>query len=159
MSEEPSRPAKAGPDVVALPPLLYLLPLTGGLVLDRLLPMPGLPKRARLAGLPLLLGGLTLGGWFVTAMTRARTPIDVRQAPTALVESGPFAHSRNPGYLSMALMYAGIALLAGGRWPLVALPAALLAVDRGVIQREERYLDQRFGRAYGEYRARVRRWL
>jgi protein-S-isoprenylcysteine O-methyltransferase Ste14 len=92
-------------------------------------------------------------------MTRARTPIDVHQAPTALVETGPFARTRNPGYLSLALDYSGIALLAGGRWPLLFLPGVLVVVDRGVIRREEVYLERRFGAAYRAYLYRVRRWL
>jgi protein-S-isoprenylcysteine O-methyltransferase Ste14 len=58
----------------------------------------------------------------------------------------------------MALTYTGISLLAGGRWPLLLLPGALLAVDRGVIRREEPYLERRFGRTYRDYRSRVRRW-
>jgi protein-S-isoprenylcysteine O-methyltransferase Ste14 len=32
-------------------------------------------------------------------------------------------------------------------------------MDRGVIQREERYLARRFGRDYSSYRGRVRRWI
>ncbi len=44
-------------------------------------------------------------------------------------------------------------------WPLLALPAVLLAVQRGVIAREERYLERTFGEEYRRYRARVRRWL
>jgi protein-S-isoprenylcysteine O-methyltransferase Ste14 len=35
----------------------------------------------------------------------------------------------------------------------------MAVVDRGVIAREERYLEHRFGDAYTAYRARVRRWL
>ncbi len=148
-----------GPDVVAPPPLVYLIPLVAGLVLDRRLPMPRLPRAARTAGLPVLAVGIGLLGWFVAAMVRARTPIDIRAAPTTLVEAGPFAHTRNPGYLGMALTYTGISLLSGGLWSLLFLPAALLAVDRGVIRREEQYLERRFGASYGDYRSRVRRWI
>jgi protein-S-isoprenylcysteine O-methyltransferase Ste14 len=39
------------------------------------------------------------------------------------------------------------------------LPWALLVVDRGVIAREERYLERRFGAEYASFRTRVRRWL
>ena len=148
-----------GPDVIAPPPLLYLIPLVAGLVLDRQLPLPRIPRGARAAGLPLLASGIGLLGWFVSSMVRARTPIDVREAPVALVEAGPFAYTRNPAYLGMALTYTGISLLAGGRWSLLFLPGALLGVDRGVIRREEPYLERRFGRRYRDYRSRVRRWV
>ena len=59
----------------------------------------------------------------------------------------------------MTLIYAGLSLLTGILWALLLLPGVLLAVDRGVIQREERYLGKQFGAAYSEYRRRVRRWL
>jgi protein-S-isoprenylcysteine O-methyltransferase Ste14 len=158
MAEQKPIPER-GPDVIAPPPLLYLIPLIAGLVLDRRLPLPRLPRAARPAGLPLLAAGAGLLGWFASTMARARTPIDVREVPTTLVETGPFAYTRNPAYLGMALAYTGISLLAGGRWPLLLLPGTLLAVDRGVIRREEPYLERRFGRPYRDYRDRVRRWV
>jgi protein-S-isoprenylcysteine O-methyltransferase Ste14 len=92
-------------------------------------------------------------------MRRADTPFDPSQPPTALVEDGPFRFTCNPGYLGFALTYAGISLLAGGRWPLVFLPGVLVVIDRGVIAREEACLQERFGLPYRDYRSRVRRWL
>ncbi|HVA89888.1 MAG TPA: isoprenylcysteine carboxylmethyltransferase family protein [Chloroflexota bacterium] len=148
-----------GPDVVAPPPLIYLGPLLAGLALDRFLPLPRLPAALRGAGLPLLAGGIGLGGWFIASMRRAGTPVDPYQPPTALVENGPFRFTRNPAYLGFALAYAGISLLAGGRWPLVFLPGVLGGIDRGVMAREEAYLQERFGAPYRDYRSRVRRWL
>ena len=147
------------PDVIAPPPLLYLGWLLGGVLLDRVLPPPPLPGPLRLAGAPLLAAGLALGGWFFTSMRRAGTPLDPYETPTALVVEGPFRLTRNPGYLGMALIYAGLSLLTGSRWPLALLPAAVATIDRGVISREERYLERRFGPAYADYRRRVRRWL
>jgi protein-S-isoprenylcysteine O-methyltransferase Ste14 len=150
---------KRGPDVVAPPPLIYLVPLLAGFVLDRFLPLPRLPRALHRAGPPLLAAGIGLGIWFVASMRRADTPLDPSRPPTALVEDGPFRFTRNPGYLGFALTYAGISLLAGGRWPLVLLPGVLGAIDRGVIAREETYLEERFGDLYRKYRSRVRRWL
>jgi protein-S-isoprenylcysteine O-methyltransferase Ste14 len=150
---------KRVPDVVAQPPLIYLGPLLAGLALDRFLPLPRLPRALRRAGPPLLAGGVGLGLWFVASMRRADTPFDPSKPPTALVEDGPFRFTRNPGYLGFALTYAGISLLAGGRWPLIFLPGVLGVIDRGVIAREEAYLQERFGRSYRDYRSRVRRWL
>jgi protein-S-isoprenylcysteine O-methyltransferase Ste14 len=154
-----STSSAAGPDVVAPPPLIYAGGLLGGLLLDRLVRLPSLPRRLRLpAGVAAVLGGAALGGWFAGTMRAAGTPIDPRHAPTRLVVEGPFQLTRNPGYVALAVFYAGVSLVAGGRWPLVLLPAVLTVVDRGVIQREERYLQHRFGEEYGRYRRRVRRW-
>ena len=59
----------------------------------------------------------------------------------------------------MFLIYGGIGLAARSPWVLVlALPLAIM-LRYGVVAREESYLERRFGDAYGDYKARVRRWL
>jgi protein-S-isoprenylcysteine O-methyltransferase Ste14 len=148
-----------GPDIIAPPPLLYAGPWLVGLLLDRLLPLPRLPIAIRIVGLPLMAAGIGLGGWFVWTMRQAGTPVDPREAPTALVTEGPFRHTRNLGYVGLALTYAGLSLITGILWSLVLLPGVLAAVHRGVIQHEERYLEKQFGSAYRQYLRRVRRWL
>ena len=59
----------------------------------------------------------------------------------------------------MALTYAGIAMIANAPLALIPLPVAIAVIDRGVIAREERYLERKFGAPYVEYKRRVRRWL
>lgn len=154
-----TRTAERGPEVVAPPPLLFLCPLLTGLALDRLVPLPRLPPPARLLGVPVLAAGIALAGWFAQTMRSAGTPLDPRRPPTALVEEGPFRYSRNPGYLGMTLVYGGVSLLAGARWPLLLLPGVLAVVDRGVVDREEEYLQAHFGERYAAFRERVSRWL
>jgi protein-S-isoprenylcysteine O-methyltransferase Ste14 len=149
-----------GPDVIAPPPLLYLAPLAAGLLLDRLLPLPRLPRRlTRPVGGVTLAGGIALMGWFLNTMNRAKTPVDVRRAPTQLVVTGPFQYSRNPAYVALAVTYLGISLLTRARWSLLLLPGVLATIDRGVIEREESYLRRRFGDDYDSYRNHVRRWI
>jgi protein-S-isoprenylcysteine O-methyltransferase Ste14 len=59
----------------------------------------------------------------------------------------------------MFLVYAGIGIAADSQWILIlALPLAI-ALRYGVVAREEAYLERRFGDAYRDYKARVRRWL
>ncbi len=155
MTEPPER----GPDVIAPPPLLYLVPLACGVLADRVVPLPDLPARARPLGYPLAAAGVALCAAFVRTLHAARTPVDPRQAPTAVVTDGPYRRSRNPGYAGFTLIYAGISLAGNRRWPLVLLPGVVAAVDRGVIRREEAYLADRFGEEYETYRRRVRRWI
>jgi protein-S-isoprenylcysteine O-methyltransferase Ste14 len=59
----------------------------------------------------------------------------------------------------MALTYAGIALVANSPWALAPLPVVIAVIDRGVIAREERYLERKFGAPYVDYKRHVRRWL
>jgi protein-S-isoprenylcysteine O-methyltransferase Ste14 len=59
----------------------------------------------------------------------------------------------------MALGYSGIAVLSGALWAFLPLALALVVVDRGVIAREERYLERKFGEQYRRYKAQTRRWF
>ena len=148
---------KAG--VIAPPPLIYLGSLVFGLLLNRRFPVTLLPRKmARNVGWPLLGGGVLLMGWFEWAMRRAGTPTNPYKPVSHVVTQGPFRHTRNPGYLAMATIYMGITSLANALWAVLLLPVALIVVQRGVIEREERYLERKFGEEYLRYKARVRRW-
>ena len=95
----------------------------------------------------------------MTEFRRARTSFDVRKPSTSLITTGPFRFSRNPIYLAMTLLQLGIGIAVDGVWILAALVRALVAMHYGVIVREERYLERKFGDAYRGYKTSVRRWL
>ena len=92
-------------------------------------------------------------------MRDAGTPANPYKPVSNVVTEGPFRYTRNPAYLSMAMIYTGIAALANALWAMLLLPGALLVIQRGVIEREERYLERKFGEEYLRYKARVRRWI
>src|SRR5918994_3486718 len=128
------------------PPLTYLLTLLLGLLLDRRLHVPFLPHRvARLLGWPLVGGGMALATWFIRTMRGADTTLEVNKPVTSLVQDGPFRYSRNPGYLSLAMIYAGIAILRNALLAIVFLPLVVVVTQRELIEREERYLERTFG--------------
>lgn len=155
-----AREAQDNPGVVAPPPLIYAGTLAAGLLLNRLRPTPFLPRGlSRALGLSLLAGGLLLGGSGFRTMRRAETEVDPRKPTTTIVTEGPYRYTRNPLYVSMTLMYGGVAALANSLPPILLLPGVLHVMRRGVIEREERYLERKFGDEYLRYKGRVRRWL
>src|SRR5260370_40391537 len=92
-------------------------------------------------------------------MRRAAAEINPMRPTTTLVTTGPFRYTRNPLYVSLTGLYAGVALPLNAVWPLLLLPGVLLVVQRGVIERAEAYLARKLGGACRAYRARARRWV
>jgi protein-S-isoprenylcysteine O-methyltransferase Ste14 len=147
-------------DVRILPPLLLLGGVGLGLALQWLLPLRLGGGGARLAlGLALIAAGVAAGGWTLAWMRRTHQDPDPRKPSPELILGGPFRWSRNPIYLGMALLQAGIGVAAGNVWLLLLLAPLLLILQRSVIEPEEEYLGRKFGDAYAAYRASVRRWL
>lgn len=144
--------------VVAPPPLIFLAGLALGIGLDLLLE-GSVPAIVRVLGAVLVLAGLALDLSFMRHFRRAGTAVEPWKPSTALVTDGLYGVTRNPGYLGMALWSSGLALLLAAPWALIGVALAALVVDRGVIVREERYLEGIFGDEYRAYRARVRRWI
>jgi protein-S-isoprenylcysteine O-methyltransferase Ste14 len=62
-------------------------------------------------------------------------------------------------YIGLALLTTGAALFFDSLWPLLFLPFVVLMVRTYVVLPEERYLEAKFGQAYRDYKARVRRWI
>ena len=92
-------------------------------------------------------------------MHRAGTNVDPYEPATAVVTGGPYRFTRNPMYVGFTLMYAGISALFNALPPVLLLPVVQQLMRRGVIEREERYLERKFGDEYLQYKEKVRRWI
>ena len=153
-------PDRDSPHVLILPPLLYLLGVAVGFILHLLAPRSIAPRPlAYVMSIALLVASIGLGSWARLHLKRRGTPVDPRQPTTALVTDGPYRFSRNPLYLRVTLLYLGFAFLVNDVWLLAVLPLVLIVLYVGVIRREERYLEAKFGDEYRAYKATVRRWL
>lgn len=148
------------PGVLVFPPLLFGGVLASGLLLHWFQPVPLLrPLIARLLGLGLLILSGVLARSAERAMKQAGTNIRPDQPTLVIVTNGPFRWTRNPLYLAATGLYVSIALLVNTVWPLALLIPLLFVLHWGVVRREERYLEAKFGEPYRAYRARVHRWL
>jgi protein-S-isoprenylcysteine O-methyltransferase Ste14 len=146
--------------VVVLPPVLFVVALLLGLLMEYAVPMPILPRTpARWLGTLLILGALPIGLSAIRELFKANTALDVRKPTTVIVKTGPFRFSRNPIYMALILFYLGTAVFIDSFWICLLVVPAVAILQIGVIRREEYYLEQKFGEDYRRYRAVVRRWI
>ena len=111
------------------------------------------------AGFTALLLAVALAAWGIREMRRLDTTILPGRIPARLVTTGPFRFTRNPLYLALLLVLAGLAIMGNSRWLALGAGALLLLLDRLVVIREEAMIRRAFGAEYAVYVARVRRWL
>jgi protein-S-isoprenylcysteine O-methyltransferase Ste14 len=149
--------------VIVRPGPLFLATLLLGLAADRLLPRPFAVPSTHLvrwmAGGSVMLVGLALAAAGIRNFSRAATPVRSKEPTRVLVTSGIYGWTRNPIHLGMFLVYGGIGIAARSPWTLVLTLPLAITIRYGVVEREEAYLERRFGDAYRDYRARVHRWL
>ena len=142
------------------PPLLYVLPFLFAWLLQTVLPLPFLPEGiVEVAAVLFFAVGIILCVWSIGLFRRSKTSL-VPVKPTAtLVLSGPYQLSRNPMYLGLLCLYLAATFWLNMVWALVLVPIVIGIVQRIVIEKEERYLEQQFGETYRQYKAHVRRWI
>ncbi len=147
-------------NVIALPPLIYATAFVLGLLLHLAFPIHFLPSTLVrwLGPLFILISGLIVVS-ALRALRQAQTTFDVSKPTTAIVTEGPFRYSRNPMYVSLTLLYLGVTCWMNALWILLLIVPLLVVIQRGVIAREEAYLERKFGEAYLSYKSRVRCWI
>jgi len=145
------------------PPAVFVIALGGAWLVHRTRPLPVFSREwidpGRAAGVALILAGAGLAAAALTGLLRAGTSPHPATPTSTLVTAGVYRFTRNPIYLGMACLSEGVGLLANSFWVLGSVLPALVVLRYAVIAKEERYLTERFGEPYREYRARVRRWL
>jgi protein-S-isoprenylcysteine O-methyltransferase Ste14 len=154
--------APDNPGVVVLPPIILLAVIAGGIILDWFVPLGILaqaPTVPRIVVGAILIGlGASMPITTRLAFEKAGTNIRPDMPTTALVTSGMFAHVRNPAYQGGSLALLGLALMLAADWIVLLMVPALLLLHYGVVLREERYLEGKFGDAYRRYKAAVPRY-
>jgi protein-S-isoprenylcysteine O-methyltransferase Ste14 len=149
--------------VIAPPPLIALAAVVLGLALDWLLPAYVLTvllsywERVFIAVI-LIGAGAALAIPALRGFRSAGTHVEPWKASTVLVTGGVFGRLRNPMYVGLTLLLAGLSIFLASDWMLVMTIVFMPVIHFGVIKREERYLEAKFGDAYRAYKASVPRY-
>jgi protein-S-isoprenylcysteine O-methyltransferase Ste14 len=145
---------------IVRPPLVALTSLVSGLILNVPWPLPFVPHALRLpVGCVLVAMAAALFSCSIRQFRMAGTPVPGNKPTTAIVHTGPYRVSRNPIYLAFFALHLGLAIWVNSLWLVATFVATVAIIAVVVVPREERYLTERFGPEYLEYKASVGRWL
>ena len=153
-------PISDHPGVVIFPPVIAASALVVILLLHWLWPLDIFLRPVTFAlGATLCALGIGCAAWGQITLVRAGTNVSPLKPTTAIVIGGSFRFTRNPLYVGGTALLFGVSLLIGTWWGLIVLVPATLMLHYGVVLREERYLEQKFGESYVEFKSSVRRYL
>jgi protein-S-isoprenylcysteine O-methyltransferase Ste14 len=161
MSGEQARSGTAG--VIAPPPLIGLATLVIGVAADWLWPL-GILHAALNWPARIVLGAvLLIPGWLLVfvgerSFKRVGTNVPPWRPALALATDGAYRYLRNPMYVGAIMMLLGIAAALASDWIAILIIPTALTLHFGVVLREERYLEAKFGDDYRAYKARVPRY-
>ncbi len=144
----------------AAPPTIFGVAFLAGLGIDFIYPLPVMPLWLQLgSGVAFIAVGVLLIRSSMQSIDGAGTTYDPYAASTSLVTSGIYRHSRNPGYLGLAVIQIGLALMIDSPWIVLSVVVAIIITSQFVIKLEEEKLTRTFGQDYQDYLGKVRRWI
>ena len=150
------------PNVMIFPPLIPLSVLVVGVVLNFFMPLGLLAHvlflgRIVVGAIAFVVGiGMVIGAKRI--FQRIGTNTRPSQPTLALATIGMFTWTRNPMYVGGSLALLGIAIGFALDWVIMLLLVSLPLVHYGIILREERYLERKFGDEYRRYKMKVPRY-
>lgn len=154
--------ARDGAAVRIPPPIVPIVALGLGFAIDALVgpfpnPVPGVERFA--LGGALIVGGFALmAGAIGLFRETGQDPKPWKSSPE-LIAVGIYRWTRNPMYLGMGLVQAGLGFLFATLWIVALVPATWIVIYWIAIRHEEAYLESKFGVSYRDYKKDVRRWL
>jgi len=146
--------------VIVNPFVIYLGLAIVAILLQKILPLSFMSEiSARVLGVSLLILNLGFGLPALRGMLQAKTSPNPKRPTTSLVLSGVYRLTRNPMYIGLTLIFAGLLTYFQVSWGLLLVPLVVWLITIWVINPEEKYLGEKFGEEYLQYKSTVRRWI
>jgi protein-S-isoprenylcysteine O-methyltransferase Ste14 len=150
------------PNVIIFPPIILASTVALGCFLQWLSPIGALATVSQACrittGVAVIFAGILLAATGRRMLTRLGTNVSPLRPTTALATEGVFGWTRNPLYSGGTLVMLGLALVFALDWLVLLIVPSVLILHVGVVRREERYLEQKFGDQYRLYKQRVPRY-
>lgn len=144
------------------PPFVPLILLVVAELVHRFvspLPLPlSVGVRVLLAAALIAASGALIAGAFGLFRRTGQDPAPWESSPELIAE-GIYRFTRNPMYLGMGLLQAGLGVALLDGWAVALVPLSWLVIYLIAIRHEEAYLERKFGESYLTYKRSVRRWL
>ncbi len=151
---------KKGPAVKFPPPLVYVLWMTLGGILQKFYPTDmGIPFNHQYWGLGMVILGIIFLIYARTVFKKAKTNIKPWEKTKSIITTGIYARSRNPIYLGFNIFPIGLGIFFDNLWVLLSFLPGALTVYHIAIKKEEAYLEEKFRDEYLDYKKKVRRWI
>lgn len=146
--------------VIMFPPLLYFIFMAAGIVISLLFPHHLFSKSVSLfTGILLIATAILIVVLAVRKLVSNKTTVHPAGKTKVIVSDGVYSFTRNPMYLSFTLVYIAVGFLFNAWFCFALLIPLLIIVQKGIIEREEKYLTRKFGDEYLKYKSNVRRWI
>jgi len=149
------------PGVMVFPPLAWLVGAVVSGVVHWILPVRMIMRYhlSLLLGIVLAMTALALILWAVLIMKMAGTNVPPSKPALTIVRNGPYRFTRNPMYLGLCLLQVALGFFLNDWIPLLFAVLLALLLHYGVVLREEKYLEAKFGDQYLALKRNVRRWM
>jgi protein-S-isoprenylcysteine O-methyltransferase Ste14 len=154
---------KDSPGVYVPPPLVYIACFVLSYLLQGYFTIRAAfffhSKAANITGIIIIICALMLSIPALRQFFKTKNTIVLIKPANSLQTTGIYSLTRNPMYLSLLLMYLGMAFIFGNWWTLFLIPLLIILITYRIILPEERYLGRAFGEEYAAYKTKVRRWI
>lgn len=146
--------------IVTHPPVFYIIATLIGVGLNYIYPLSfGIDSSIETAAIIIfILGTIVAALGFKMFISNKQNP-SVHATVSKVYQSGIYAYSRNPIYLGVSLWMLSGALYFDMLWIMIVMVPLIIVMNKVVIEKEEAYLEQKFGEDYIAYKKKVRRWI
>lgn len=150
------------PHIILHPPLLMLLAIITGFVARAFWGgfMDIVPRLVGEGlGSLLIIGAIVILQMGIRTFAEGGENLQPSTPSRQLFTKGVYNYTRNPIYCAMMLLGGGLGFATLNLWTVLMTVLAGVIINYFVILPEERYLEDRFGEDYADYKKRVRRWM